>query len=281
MTPASSTGLVALLGNPVGQSVSPALHNAAFEDAGLDLVYIAARVSGPRFREAATGLHALGALGANVTVPHKRAAWNLAEALGPMAAAAGAVNTLVRTPTGWSGHNTDVEGFAKPLRETNVDLRDARALVIGAGGAARAAVLALRDGFGLSRIDVAARRTEQAGALVEDLASGGNAGLRAVALGDADTRARLVVNATPVGMHDAAEMPYPGAQFTPDQVVYDLVYGPERTRLVHAARAAGATTLDGLAMLIGQAAGSFQLWTGREMNTDLAMRVARDALAAR
>ena len=276
----SSTRLVALLGDPVGQSVSPAMHNAAFEAAGADLVYVAAAVSGDQFSEAVDGLYALGAVGANVTVPHKRAAWELAETLGPMAEAAGAVNTLVRTPTGWSGHNTDVDGFAAPLRATGADLTGTRALVIGAGGAARAAVLALRDGFGLARVDVAARRVEQAEALVRDL-RGGSAELCAVPLGDADDNARLVVNATSVGMHSPHDTPCPDARFQPEQIIYDLVYGPEPTQLVRDATAAGATTLDGLAMLVGQAAGAFRLWTGQEMNTDLALRVARRALADR
>lgn len=281
MTPSVSTRLVALLGDPVAQSVSPAIHNDAFGTLGMDLVYVAAAVPAERFVDALMGLHALGAVGANVTVPHKEAAWELAETLGPTARAAGAVNTLVRTPSGWSGHNTDVEGFASPLRALGASLGGARAVVIGAGGAARAAVLALRDGFGLARVDVAARRLEQAEALVRDLAADATAELHALALGDADLGAPLIVNATSVGMQDPDDSPCPGAGFAPEQIVYDLVYGAVPTRLVRDARAASATALDGLAMLVGQAAGAFRLWTGRDLDLARATAAARAALALR
>ena len=281
MTPSASTRLAVLLGDPVSQSVSPAIHNDAFDALGIDVVYTAARVPADRFGDALAGLHALGAVGANVTVPHKKAAYARAETLGPMARASGAVNTLVRTPTGWSGHNTDVDGFAEPLRALGADLSGARAVVIGAGGAARATVLALREGFGLDRVDVAARRIAQAERLVDELGIG-DAELRAVGLDAADlVTPALVVNATSVGMHGAEATPCPGARFREGQIVYDLVYGPAPTRLVRDARAAGAQAIDGLAMLVGQAAGAFRLWTGEAMDQARALAVARDALARR
>lgn len=283
MTPSASTGLVVLLGDRVGHSVSPAIHNAGFAALGLDLVYLASAVSADRFADALAGLHALGARGANVTVPHKEAAFELAETLGPTARATGAVNTLVRTPTGWSGHNTDLEGFAVPLRALGAPLASGRAVVLGAGGAARAAALALRDRFGLARVDVAARRVEQADGVVSDLAVGSDAvELRAVSLDAADVPgAALVVNATPLGMDDADVSPCAPDAFRVGQVAYDLVYGPRPTRFVRDAEQAGATVLDGLAMLVGQAAGAFRLWTGRDLPTSLATDAARAALADR
>ena len=108
MTPSASTGWVLLLGDRVAHSVSPAIHNAGFDALGLDLVYLASAVPPDRIAEAVAGLHALGGVGANVTVPHKEAAFALADTLGPVARATRAVNTLVRTPDGWRGHNTDV-----------------------------------------------------------------------------------------------------------------------------------------------------------------------------
>ena len=149
--------------------------------------------------------------------------------------------------------------------------------MLGAGGAARAAVLALRDGFGLAHVDVVARRPDQAARLVADLQAGLGASLRAdacAALAEAD----VLVNATPVGMDDADLSPCPPDSFRPGQIVYDLVYGTRPTRLLQEAAAAGATTLDGLAMLVGQAAGAFRLWTGEDLPLALATDAARRAL---
>ena len=158
-------------------------------------------------------------------------------------------------------------------------------MVLGAGGAARAAARALSEGFGLQRVDIAARRLEQAQAVVADLSatSGvGAAALRAVEWRGADLPgAALVVNATPLGMDDAEASPCPAAAFRPGQVAYDLVYGPRPTGFVRDAERAGATVLDGLAMLVGQAAGAFRLWTGRDLPIPLSTEAARRALADR
>ena len=282
MTLTASTGLIVLLGDRVRHSVSPAIHNAGFAACGLDLAYLACAVPGDRFADALAGLHALGARGANVTVPHKEVAFELAETLGPTARATGAVNTLVRTETGWSGHNTDLDGFAAPLRDLGVPLGGGRAVVLGAGGAARAATRALGQDFGLARVDVAARRPGQAERVVADLAPDAGTELRAVALGDADlSGAALIVNATPLGMEDADASPCGPEAFREGQVAYDLVYGPRPTRFVRDAERAGATALGGLAMLVGQAAGAFHLWTGRHLPVAVATTAARRALTDR
>lgn len=264
MTPDAATGLVVLLGDPVGHSLSPALHNAAFEAQGLNLTYLACRVSATDLGAAVEGLGALGAVGANVTIPHKRAVLGLAQSASAAARATGAANTLVRADGGWHADNTDVEGFLAPLGDRE-RFRDETAVVLGAGGAARAVAWACAARLG-SRVVVAARRRAQAAALADALGSGVEA--RSLEeLGDAGREAALVVNATPVGMAPHADAtPWAfGPGVRRDQIVYDLVYRPSPTRFLREADALGLETIGGLPMLIGQAAASYRLWTGREM----------------
>ena len=270
-----------LLGDPVAHSVSPALHNAAFRAQGMDLRYLAARVPADRLADAVRGLWALGGVGANVTVPHKRAALALASEATPTAAALGAANTLARTDGGWRADNTDVAGFLAPLGAHRRRLEDASVVVLGAGGAARAVVYAALSRLGPARLAVVARRPEQAEALLRDLDGAGKAETVARTPDHAgpDVRgADLVVNATPVGMGDGAS-PWPDADdFRPGQIVYDLVYRPAETPLMRAARARGATVVGGLPMLLGQAAGAYRQWTGRDFPHAVAERAALDAL---
>ena len=267
-SPDAHTGLVVLLGDPVEHSLSPRIHNAAFRAQGLNLTYLACRVAADRLGEAVAGLDALGAVGANVTLPHKRGALERAASASPAATATGAANTLVRGETGWHADNTDVAGFLGPLQPVAERLRGETVVVVGAGGAARAVAWAAREHLG-ARVIVAARRRAQADALAAAF------GAEALALDAARAPGReaaLVVNATPVGM-----APHPDATpwtFAPDtrrdQIAYDLVYRPAQTRFLRDARALGLTTIGGLPMLLGQAAAAYALWTGREMPLDAA-----------
>lgn len=277
MAPSASTGLVVLLGDPVGHSISPVLHNAAFREQGLDLVYLACRVHAGRVGEAAAGLHALGALGANVTIPHKTAVLESAASASETARALGASNTLVRTEAGWHAENTDVPGFLGPLDAHREAVEGAGVVVFGAGGAARAVVYACLRHLAPARLGVLARRPEQAEQILDDLDSvRGETDTRALTEAEAVPEAALVVNATPLGMNDG-RTPYAGP-FRPGQIVYDLVYRPARTPLLRAASEGGATAIDGLPMLIGQAAESYRLWTGREMPLGVVRRAALEAL---
>ena len=282
--PSASTRLVALLGDPVAHSRSPALHNAAFRADGLDLVYVACRVAPPDLPAAVAGLYALGALGANVTVPHKTAVVPLVAALAPAARAIGAVNTLVRRDDGWLGDNTDAVGFMEPLAPHLDELRGAEAVILGAGGAARAAAYALLTAARPARLTLAARRPTQAEALARDLAPlDADGALTVRPLADAAPAvraARLVVNATSIGMAGAGTeaTPWPAAtDFGPALVVYDLVYAPARTRLLREAAARGAATIGGLGMLVGQAAAAYALWTGRPFPPAVAHAFLADA----
>jgi len=281
----AETQVVTLLGHPVEHSLSPRLHNPAFEAQGVNAVYVATPVRPEQIEDAVAGLRAMQFLGANVTVPHKEAVRPFLDAVSDRAAAVGAVNTIVREGDTLRGDNTDVAGFLAPLVEAVGDALDgARMVDFGAGGAARAVVYGLLDRYRPARLTLVARRPEQAEALSADL-DGYDAtdALRVTTFadaGDAVRDSRLLVNATPLGMAPdrASRTPWPDASdLHDDQVAYDLVYTPEETRFLRAAAAQGATTIGGLDMLVEQAAAAYRQWTGRDMPTN----AVRDALRAR
>ncbi len=282
----AKTKLVGLLGYPVAHSLSPLIHNTAFRAQGLDWIYVALPVAPSDVAEAVAGLKALGFVGSNVTVPHKQAVLPLMDELSPEAQAVGAVNTIVcRREAGavtLYGHNTDVEGFLAPLHPLAGTLHEASMLIFGAGGAARAVAFALLGAFRPQRLTLAARTPAKAERLAQDLAPYDPTGaLHVVPLAEARSavqESRLLVNATPVGMHPHEDAtPWPdAAAFSDEQLVYDLIYKPEQTRLLRDAAARGARTLGGLDMLIRQAAASYAEWTGRAMPVDRVRQALRD-----
>lgn len=255
-----ATRLAAVIGDPVRHSLSPVLHNAAFAALGLDWVYVALPVRAGDGGRAVAAMSALGIEGLNVTMPHKAAAAGAVDRCTPVAARLGAVNTVVRSADGLLGESTDGEGFVTALRlDEGFDPAGARCLVVGAGGAARAVVLALAEA-GASEVVVVARRAVAAAAAAALAGPAGRVGTAEEADG-----CGLVVNATPVGMDAAVpELPVPERCLGPGQVVADLVYQPIHTPFVEAARARGAVAVNGLGMLIHQAALSFRLWTGED-----------------
>lgn len=280
--PTAATGLLALVGDPVAHSVSPAIHAAGIDAHGLDLAYLAFRVPPAALPEAVAGLWALGAVGANVTVPHKTAVVRLCVSVSDAVRATGSANTLVRGAGGWHAESTDGDGFLVPLAARSWGGADVT--VLGAGGAARAVVFAVLTALAPSRVTVATRRVEQAEALVATLAPWRAAArFDAVAWTDARPALRassLVVHTTPVGTDDPQATPWPDAgDFGPHQTIYDLVYRPAETRLMREAGAAGAAVVGGLPMLVGQAAVSFRLWTGRDLPLAAARAAAERALA--
>jgi len=272
--------LVALLGDPVQHSLSPRMHAAAFQACGLRWAYVAFRVRPEDLPEAVAGLRALGFAGANVTIPHKVAVLELLDELDASARRCGAANTLVfRTDGRSAGYNTDVAGMRRALAEAGVEVRGLHAVVLGAGGAARAACAALGEGKA-RRVVVLGRRRDTAQAVCARMrqefpttdfaALGFDPACVRAALQGAD----LVVNATPVGMHPRGEdSPVAEAAWLrPGQVVFDMVYNPLRTRLLQLARQAGARTVGGLSMLVHQGAEAFELWTGLSAPIDAMKR---------
>ncbi|MFN8444235.1 MAG: shikimate dehydrogenase [Caldilineaceae bacterium] len=268
------TTLVGLFGWPVSHSVSPAMHNAAFAELGMNWCYVPMPVStepGERIGEAVRGLRAMGFRGANVTVPHKQNVMPYLDWLTPAAKAIGAVNTIIVEGDGsLTGDNTDAPGFIADLRAHHVDPRGKRIIVLGAGGSARAVVCGLAEA-GAREIMLFNRTQERAEVLAAEMwGRFPDTRFAAHQLPDDITRtaeyADIIVNCTSLGMTPKVEgLPWlEEISFSPSQVVYDLVYNPMETRLLALARGDGATGIDGLGMLIWQAALAFERWTGQK-----------------
>jgi shikimate dehydrogenase len=250
--------LAGVLGFPVGHSRSPDMHNAAFRALGLEWRYVKLPVPPELFAETVRALPRSGFRGANVTIPHKHAALQLADERTPSADAIGAANTLTFLEHGEiEAHNTDAPGFLAAVGED--DVRGLSAVVLGAGGAARAVVWALREA-GATEVAVWNRTPERAAALAAEL------GVSAVRR---PPSADVLVNATSVGLEprldEAETLEALGLdQLLPPQIVVDLVYGAEPTPLIGWAKRGGSRTVDGLEILVRQGALSFERWTGVE-----------------
>jgi shikimate dehydrogenase len=263
-----------VIGAPVRHSLSPAIHNAAFAACGLDWTFVAFEVPEGGGPDAVAAMRALRLGGLSVTMPHKGAVAAAVDECTPVAARLGAVNAVVPRPDGaLVGHNTDGAGFVAALRADGVEPCGVHTVVLGAGGAARAVVAALAEA-GAASVVVVNRTRHRAMAAAALAGAAGRVG-DAAEVASAD----LVVNATSVGM-GRADVPIDPALLRPGQVVADIVVHPVDTALLRAARAAGATTVDGLGMLVHQAALAFGLWTGREAPVAV-MRAAAEAEAAR
>jgi shikimate dehydrogenase len=265
--------LYGILGWPVWHSRSPAMHTAAFEASGVDAAYVPFGVPPSRLPEAVAGLAALGVGGVNVTLPHKAAILPLLDRVEPGARAIGAVNVVVREGRKLTGTNTDAPGLVRALGDAGFEPKGADVTVIGAGGAARAAVVGLGRA-GAAHIGVAARRPEAAERLVAELAGAvGAAGLTAAALDSKDCRslfrrAALLVQATTATMDDGPDASRFAASLPLDllpegAVVTDVVYVPRETAVLRAANRRGLTIVDGSGMLLHQGALAFERWTGR------------------
>ena len=298
------TVLVGVLGDPVRHSLSPAMHNAALAELGLEWAYLALPTPAADLGTVVRALEAMGCRGLSVTIPHKQAVAELCRERSPLAQRVGAVNTLVPLDGGgWMGTNTDVEGFMAPLHHG--PWQGKRALVLGCGGSARAVVAGLVE-LGFGAITVAARRPEALAAFAQacgpwapqltplawsDLGSATDQVLGHTALAQAD----LVVNTTPIGMASAKDptgATDPGAlkacplnpaqldQLRPGSTVYDLIYTPRPTQLLRQAAQRGCPTQDGLEMLVQQGAAALRLWSGLESVPTDAMRTAVKAALA-
>jgi shikimate dehydrogenase len=269
---------VGLIGHPIEQSVSPAFQQAAFDELGLDVRYEAWDTLPEGLEQRIAFLRDEAVLGANVTVPHKEAVMGYVDDIDAVVGVVGAVNTVVHRDGRLVGHNTDVSGFTGACAGAGVDLSLRPAVVIGAGGAARAVTYALTQ-ESLKSILVLNRSIDRARRLAVDLGVGCDTLAEAPA--SVYRTARIVINATPVGMrYGADEVPLDPTSLTPGCVVIDLVANPPQTRFLREAEAAGCMVLGGLPMLVRQGADSFRLWTGREAPIDTMMRVARERTEA-
>jgi 3-dehydroquinate dehydratase/shikimate dehydrogenase len=261
----AATAVYGIVGRPLGHSASPAMHNAAFADAGIDAVYVPLETAD--VHEFLTMADALGLQGASVTVPLKTA---IAAAVGAPESGhtcVGALNTLRRGPEGWEAANFDVDGFLAPFDRRSWDLRGLRVVVLGAGGAARAVVSALASRG--AHVAVSARRPDAAA----DLA-------RAFGVETAPWPPApgwdLLVNTTTAGMWPRVDEAPLDRALVHGARVYDIVYNPPETRLLTWAREAGAETIGGLEMLVGQACRQFEWWTGGTAPKAVIARAARE-----
>lgn len=263
--------LVYLLGHPVGHSLSPAMHNAAFRSLGLPHRYEALDVTAEALPGVVDRIRSGDLLGANVTVPYKEAILKLVDTWDGPTGEIGAANTLSRTPDGRRvlGSNTDAVGFAYATRDLRLD--GARVLLVGAGGAARAVIAVLFE-RGAS-VSITNRTAERARSLARSLAHPVDREPRVIEWGSREdlSGVDVVVNATSLGLH--GEDPLARAELRPELVVVDLIPTAVPTPLARRARAAGATVVDGLPMLLQQAASSFRIWTGQDAPVDV-MRAA-------
>jgi shikimate dehydrogenase len=264
----SETKICGLIGDPVTHSVSPVMHNAAFEALGLDYIYLPFNVAKDKLAQAVDGVGGLNIRGLNVTIPHKVAVIPFLGRLEPLAERIGAINTIINESGVLTGHNTDAAGFLKVLQENGIEPRDKKVVLLGAGGAARAIAFALAEkGTGLAILN---RKQEMAWAveLASSVSSFSGRKVKALELNEQNLKAALVpadvvVNATSVGMSpNDGQSPVSRELLRQELVVFDIVYNPVKTRLLSEAEQAGAITVNGLDMLVWQGVLAFELWTG-------------------
>jgi shikimate dehydrogenase len=248
--------------------MSPAMHNAAFRETGIDYVYLPFRVRREELGKAIEGVRALNIKGLNVTIPHKVAVLPLLDKLDPLAEKIGAVNTIINDDGILTGYNTDATGFLQPLLENGIEPNDKRIVILGAGGASRAVSFILADRGAnltiLNRLEELDWATELAGRISQIFRTKvGASELTRDNLKGILEKADILINATSVGMSPATDnTPVEADLLRPGLVVYDVVYNPVKTRFLREAEAAGATTMAGIDMLVWQGALAFEKWTG-------------------
>jgi len=268
-----------LIGHPLGHSLSPAFHNAAFRAAGIDATYQLADVLPENLAATVTALRATDVYGANVTVPYKQDVLPFLDILSDEAAALGAVNTIVNDDGRLTGLNTDVPGFAADMRARGIVVAGRPVILLGAGGAARAVIAALA-GMAVGRLVIANRTTERASAIQRQYPAIATAmGITYRDLSTTLPDTALLVNATSVGLH-GDEIPIAAELLDllpPTAVVYDLIYRP--TALLRAAQQRNMHAIDGLGMLIHQGALAWEEWTGHTAPLNVMWQAAYDARA--
>jgi shikimate dehydrogenase len=276
--------IVALFGQPVAENPTQFMHERAFDALGLNWRYVTLEVPPERLPDAVRGMRAMGFAGANCTIPHKIAVMQHLDDVTPTARKIGAVNTVVRETNGrLLGENTDGKGFIRSVRETGFDLTGARAAVIGAGGAARAIAVELAEA-GAASITIV-NRTEARGAeLARQVKERTGAETRFERLSGEYAVPRdvqLLVNATSIALFPDvdARVPVDYGTVRPGLLVCDVIPNPPDTPFLRLSREAGASTLDGLGMLVYQGAIALKMWTGHEAPVDV-MRGALEEVFA-
>ena len=259
----AATRLCAVFGSPIAHSASPAMHNAAFAALGLDWRYLAFEVDPKNLRAAIEGAKAMHFAGINLTVPHKLLAVEMVDALDDSAKKWGAVNTVKFTPEGSVGFNTDADAITQSLREDlKLELRGAKVLLLGVGGAGRTAALKLAS-ENVAELFLVNRTQSKAEEIATEIKK--QFPSVKISVGYPKAQIDLLLNATSLGLKVNDASPLDEKQFSLKQTraVYDIIYRPAETKLLAAAKAAGCRTANGLGMLLHQGAKAFEIWTGK------------------
>jgi shikimate dehydrogenase len=279
-----ATKVIGVIGDPIEHSLSPRMHNAAFQYLGLDYIYIPLRVLKKDLKNAVKGAKAFNLRGFNVTIPHKVSIIKFLDDIDLTARKIGAVNTVVNEEGKLLGYNTDGLGALEALREEGVDPKGKKVVVIGAGGASRAITFQLA--YICSKLVILNRTRIRAVKLARELASfgadvdGGSLTLKSLerCLNDSE----ILINTSSVGMHpNVNESPVPRELLRKDLVVFDIVYNPLETTLLRYARSVGAKSINGVGMLVNQGAIGFKMWTGYEAPRDVMRKAVIEDLLGR
>lgn len=258
------TRVTGLFGYPVEHTLSPAMHNAAFRDIGLNYCYVPFLVHPDSLVNAVPAIKALNLAGVNVTVPHKEKVIPLLDEVNQEAAFIGAVNTIVNSDGRLIGYNTDGRGFMQSLAEKNISLEGKDVVIVGAGGASRAISYYICQKAGsLSIYDIDKEKLEK---LVKDLQQISKSVSTLTKTTGLD-RFHIIINATPLGLKEEDPLPFDASQLSKEQVICDLVY--KKTRLMEEASKKGCVNLHGLGMLLWQGVLAFELWTGIRPNVEI------------
>jgi shikimate dehydrogenase len=270
-----TTKLLGVIGDPIEHSLSPVMHNAAIASLGVDYVYLAIPVKTADLSIAIAGFNAIGLQGFSITIPHKQAILSFLTEVSSVAKVVGAVNTVWRTDAGWSGTNTDVEGFIAPLQAYNRDWSQTMPLILGHGGAARAVVVGLTQ-LGCTEIHIVGRDVQKLSQFQQSWVDALPITInvhRWEQLPELMPKADLVVNTTPVGMYPNVEQsPLDNAamqQLRVGAIAYDLIYTPNPTQFLQQAQQQGAIAIDGLEMLVQQGAAALKIWLGQTPPVDI------------
>jgi len=281
--------VLGLLGSDIAYTLSPLMHNTAADALGLNYYYNVFDVHSPDDLPAAIeGIRALGIVGVNVTIPYKERVVKYLDSLSAEASEVQAVNTILNQEGTLIGYNTDIFGFSEPLKAFKSELEKENIAILGSGGAARAAIQALKNEFKPASIVIVARNEAKSKSLKEDFKRR-NKSLKLKTLNIADPQAievlrdcKLIINATPVGsaqLSASKEDLVPAEKlWTKDHIAYDLIYNPLQTPFLNGAQASGAKTISGLEMLIHQGSKAFEIWTGKPMPIDLVRKTLLKAL---
>jgi shikimate dehydrogenase len=280
-----STRFCMVIGDPIAHSLSPAIHNAAYAELGLDFVYVACRVED--VKGALAGMRALDNFrGMSVTIPHKVTAMQHMDEIGDVDRAIGAINTVVHDPDRLVGLNTDGPGALKALVDAGVDLNGKNVLMLGSGGAARAIAFTLAWDNRLAELKLLDIDQAMLSNLAADLTSGTRANIASEVMTDAVLAAAMadadvIIHCTPIGMHPKTDATLvPPSLFRPGQVVFDVVYTPLETRLLADAKAKGLQTISGVEMFVNQAVLQFERFTGADAPIEVMRRVVMEHLTS-